>query len=237
VQREHSDPERVRGDPEQVRGTEPEIRPQPRLTRPMHDQGGYERVAKPILDRIAGVLLSIVTMPIVLVILFAIRARLGSPALFRQRRVGRFGQDFTVYKFRTMDRDRRDSDVGFSAGDRRVNHKSTADPRHTDVGRFLRAWSLDEIPQFWNVALGDMSLVGPRPELPQIVAQYEEWQHRRHEVKPGVTGLWQVSARGEKPMHEATDIDIKYVESVSFSTDLKILLHTPTAALGSQKGH
>ena len=162
---------------------------------------------------------------------------MGRPAVFRQERVGRFGKTFTVYKFRTMMPDRRAVVVPVDGQDRRVNHKSMDDPRHTDLGRFLRKWSLDEIPQFWNLALGHMSLIGPRPELPSIVERYEPWQHRRHEVKPGLTGLWQVSARGDVPMHEATHIDVAYVDDVSLAQDLKIVIRTPKAMLGSNKGH
>ncbi len=100
--------------------------------------------------------------------------------------------------------------------DRRQTHKTTDDPRHTRVGRFLRKWSLDELPQFWNVVCGDMSLVGPRPELVEIVARYEPWQHQRHTVKPGLTGLWQVSSRGTGMMHLHTDIDLDYIETMGF---------------------
>jgi lipopolysaccharide/colanic/teichoic acid biosynthesis glycosyltransferase len=163
--------------------------------------------------------------------------QLGRPAIFKQQRVGRDGREFTVYKLRTMKEDRRKKVAAFEGPDRRVNHKSPDDPRHVPLGRFLRKWSLDELPQFWNVALGHMSLVGPRPELPHIVARYQAWQHRRHAVKPGVTGLWQISERGDVPMHEATDVDIEYVDSVSFRKDLRILLMTVPAALGSNKGH
>lgn len=208
-----------------------------RVVPDVHVAGVYEASIKPVLDRVAGVTLSIITFPLVLVIVIAIWSSLGRPAIFKQVRVGRFGREFTVYKFRTMGHDRRLDDVGITHIDRRVNHKSADDPRHTNLGRTLRKWSLDEIPQFWNMALGDMSLVGPRPELPHIVGDYEPWQHRRHEVKPGLTGLWQVSARGDAPMHEATDIDVDYVENVTFMGDLKILIQTPGAALGSRKGH
>jgi len=209
------------------------LRPVPVL----HESGIYESAVKPLLDRVAGIALSIVTFPIVVLVVGAIWATMGRPAIFKQLRVGRFGAEFTVYKFRTMEADRRATPVPFEHPDRRVNHKSLEDPRHTDLGRFLRKWSLDEIPQFWNVALGTMSLVGPRPELPDIVGRYEPWQHRRHEVKPGLTGLWQVSARGDAPMHEATDIDIDYVDNVSFLEDVKIMIRTPVAALGSRKGY
>jgi lipopolysaccharide/colanic/teichoic acid biosynthesis glycosyltransferase len=202
-----------------------------------HAPGSYERYVKPFIDRSAGILLSLITLPIVLVIVPLIWWQMGRPAIFTQERIGRFGVPFTVYKFRTMNQDRRMAAVPIDGDERRVNHKSTDDPRHTSLGRFLRKWSLDEIPQFWNVALGHMSLIGPRPELPSIVDRYEPWQHRRHEVKPGLTGLWQVSARGDVPMHEATDIDIAYVEDVCFSTDFRIVVRTPSAMLGSNKGH
>jgi lipopolysaccharide/colanic/teichoic acid biosynthesis glycosyltransferase len=209
----------------------------PRAVPDVHEQDMYEKVAKPVVDRIAGAVLSIVTFPLIMILVPLIWANLGRPAIFKQVRIGRFGREFTVYKLRTMESDRRDSSSPIGHTDRRVNHKSTSDPRHTSVGRFLRKWSLDEIPQFWNLAIGDMSLVGPRPELPEIVNKYEPWQHRRHEVRPGITGLWQVSARGDAPMHEATDIDIDYVEEIGLVEDLRIVLSTPQAVLGSKKGH
>ena len=209
----------------------------PRAVPVVHDAGVYEVFVKPVLDRVVGVVLSVVTFPLVVVIAVAIWVSMGSPVIFRQVRIGRFGREFTVFKFRTMEPDRRAVRVAFEHPDRRMNHKSVEDPRHTGLGQFLRKWSLDEVPQFWNVALGDMSLVGPRPELPEIVGRYEPWQHRRHEVRPGLTGLWQVSARGDVPMHEATDIDVDYVDHVSFVEDVKILARTPGAVLGSRRGH
>ena len=196
----------------------------------------YVRFLKPIFDRVGGIVLSLATLPVMLVVVPIIWAKMGFPALFVQERVGRHGRVFRVYKLRTMQPDRRVYAATFSGSDRRVNHKSPDDPRLTALGRFLRKWSIDELPQFWNVALGHMSLVGPRPELVSIVETYEAWQHRRHVVKPGVTGLWQVSARGEEPMHERTDIDISYVERVSFLTDLGILIRTIPAALGRRTG-
>lgn len=209
----------------------------PRAVPDIRTGGAYQSVVKPVLDRIAGILLSIATLPLVVVIVGSIWWTMGRPAIFKQQRVGRFGEEFTVYKFRTMGMDRRGSDLSIAHDDRRVNHKSEEDPRHTSLGRFLRKWSLDEVPQFWNVALGNMSLIGPRPELPAIVTRYEPWQHQRHDVKPGLTGLWQVSARGDAPMHEATDVDIEYVDHVTFRNDLSIVVRTPAAMLGSRKGH
>lgn len=213
-----------------------EEKPQLRAVPEPRPVTGYERFAKPLIDRVAGIVLSIVTLPLLMVVVPLIWATMGFPAIFKQRRVGRFGEEFTVYKLRTMRHDRRVTEADFTGPDRRVNHKSPADPRHTPLGRFLRKWSIDEIPQLWNVALGQMSLIGPRPELPYLVARYEQWQHMRHETRPGMTGLWQVSARGDIPMHEATELDIDYVRNLSFTMDLKILILTLPAMLGMRKG-
>lgn len=213
------------------------VQPLLRVVPDIAKRGAYAGLVKPAIDRIGGVILSVITLPLLMVIIPLIWWKLGRPAIFKQQRVGRNGEEFTVYKLRTMQPDRRERVISFDGEDRRVNHKSPDDPRHVPLGRFLRKWSLDELPQFWNVALGHMSLVGPRPELPHIVDTYDDWQHRRHAVKPGITGLWQVSERGEVPMHEATDVDIEYVESVSLAFDLRILALTIPAALGSQKGH
>jgi len=208
-----------------------------RVVPDLTDRSAYEKFVKRLIDRLGGLVLTVMTFPILMVVVPLIWWKLGRPAIFKQKRVGLNGREFTLYKLRTMRPDRRQTTVPFDGIDRRVNHKSPDDPRHVPLGRFLRKWSLDELPQFWNVALGHMSLVGPRPELPHIVAKYESWQHRRHEVKPGITGLWQVSERGDVPMHEATGVDIEYVDSVSLKADIRILLLTVPAALGSQKGH
>jgi lipopolysaccharide/colanic/teichoic acid biosynthesis glycosyltransferase len=135
-----------------------------------------------------------------------------------------------VLKFRTMRPDRRGQRTPVIE-DRRHTHKSERDPRHTAVGRRLRKWSLDELPQVWNVLRGDMSLVGPRPELVEVVEHYAPWQRQRHLVRPGITGLWQVSKRGEGLMHLYTDVDLEYVATLSFRRDLGILLRTIPAAL------
>ncbi|MBT8250110.1 MAG: sugar transferase [Acidimicrobiia bacterium] len=197
----------------------------------------YVQIVKPVIDYIGGLVLTIVTLPICLIVAFLVYRDLGNPIILKQQRVGRGGRVFNVYKFRSMEPDRRAGPPDFVGADRRVTHKDANDPRLTDLGRFMRKWSLDELPQLWNVVLGDMSLVGPRPEMVQIVEQYEPWQHQRHVVKPGITGLWQVSARGDLPMHEATDIDIDYVDSISFAKDLEILFKTIPAAMGDGKGH
>lgn len=214
--------------PQVVAGTDAAVR----------QRGIYERYIKGAIDRVAGLVLLVLTLPIAVPVAIVVFIDLGGPIFLRQERVGRDGKVFRVIKFRSMEPDRRGRSMqAFVGSDRRVNHKSEDDPRLTPVGRFIRKWSLDELPQLINVVLGQMSLVGPRPEMVQIVERYEPWQHARHQVKPGVTGLWQVSARGEVPMHEATHIDLEYVNTVSFMTDLRILAKTIPAALGDRTGH
>ena len=211
-----------------TQGVQPieEARAVPHIVPDVHSRGAYEKVVKPAFDRITGIALSILTLPLVLLIVPGIWMSLGSQAVYKQRRIGRFGREFTVYKFRTMETDRRNGVVQISHDDRRKNHKSEDDPRHIPYGRFLRKWSLDEIPQLWNIALGSMSLVGPRPELPEIVARYEEWQHRRHEVKPGLTGLWQVMGRKDLPLHENLEYDFYYINNQTLFLDLLIMVET-----------
>lgn len=198
-------------------------------------RGAYVRVVKPVLDRVlaaAGLVLAAVPMAVVALV---VAVSMGRPVLFRQRRVGIDGQPFDVLKFRTMKPDRRAARVEVPH-DRRTTHKSPADPRHTRVGRFLRRYSIDELPQLVNVVRGEMSIVGPRPELEDVVAGYPLALNQRHHVKPGLTGLWQVAARGTGPMHENGHWDLAYVESVSLRTDLRIIARTPRAMLGSNTG-
>lgn len=196
----------------------------------------YERFVKPVIDWVGALVLFLLTAPLTLTIAIAIRATMGGPVILRQERVGKYGKVFTLYKFRTMEPDRRANEIPFIGEDRRRTHKHPHDPRITDTGRFLRVWSLDELPQFINVLKGEMSLVGPRPEMVGIVASYEDWQHRRHAVKPGITGMWQISERGNKALHDCTESDLEYLERVSAWTDIKILTLTPLAALGLRRG-
>ena len=193
--------------------------------------GVYLRAVKPAFDRVAGVVLFLLALPVLLVCAVAVRISVGPGIFFAQERIGRNNRVFSIYKFRTMEHDRRGRAGGRYAGpERRRTHKHPADPRLTRTGRFLRKWSLDELPQLWNIVRGDMSLVGPRPELVSVVARYDGWQHARHQVKPGLTGLWQVSARGGgRPMHEHVHIDLQYVARVSPLLDLQILARTPIA--------
>jgi lipopolysaccharide/colanic/teichoic acid biosynthesis glycosyltransferase len=185
----------------------------------------YEHFVKRPLDLVLAVLLALLSLPILLGLALAIRFSVGSGVIYRQVRVGRGGRRFTMVKFRTMLPDRRVSQ-SYQAVDRRICHKRDDDPRHTDVGRWIRKTSLDELPQLWNVVKGDMSLVGPRPELPSVVERYEPWQHTRHQIRPGLTGLWQVSPRAGGLASEGVHLDLDYMQKLSLVTDCKILLRT-----------
>lgn len=139
---------------------------------------------------------------------------------------------------RRCGRDRRQGERRSPEATRRRNHKSPDDPRHTQLGRLLRASSLDELPQLVNVLRGELSLVGPRPELPEVVAGYEPWQHARHAVKPGLTGIWQITDRANgEPMHLHVGRDLEYVKRISARTDLGILLLTVPVLLGLSRGN
>ena len=194
-------------------------------------EGIYLSFVKPACDRFFAAVILVVLSPVLLFTSIALRLTLGKGVLFRQERIGKGGVPFTVLKFRTMKADRRQERVVVDS-DRRRTHKSTSDPRHTRLGKLLRATAIDELPQFVNVLRGDMSIIGPRPELPIVVEKYQPWQHLRHDVRPGLTGLWQVSERGKgEAMHERVDVDLSYCDSVGFLTDLRILLATPFALI------
>ena len=192
----------------------------------------YQRFVKPLVDRVAAGLLLVALLPVLAVVAGTIAVTLGRPILFGQTRTGKDGEPFSMLKFRTMRPDRRMRAEPFDGPDRRTIHKSANDPRHTTIGRFLRKLSLDELPQLVNVLRGDMSLVGPRPEIAALTADYLDWQQTRHTVKPGVTGLWQTTARGDgRLLHECVDLDLQYIRGMSFRTDVAILLRTPLAML------
>ena len=172
--------------------------------------------------------------PAFAVIAVAIRATDHGPVFFKQTRVGKNGGTFQVWKFRTMvvDAEARQAhlaELNESAGG--MLFKMRRDPRITRVGGWLRRWSLDELPQLINVALGEMSLVGPRPALPAEAEKYGFDMQRRHMVKPGITGLWQVSGRSDLPYDEAVRLDVRYVENWSVALDLQILWKTCSAVI------
>lgn len=198
----------------------------------------YLRFVKPIFDVAIAAVLLVVAIPVLVAIALVVFVSLGHPIILRQERVGQGGRRFTVYKFRSMHADRRSGRSQPILEDRRITHKHPDDPRLTPSGRLLRKLSLDELPQLVNVVKGNMSLVGPRPELPAIVeSHYQPQQHRRHDVKPGITGLWQVSERGNGMMHEHVDVDLAYVANIGLLTDLRIVARTIPAALSSHQGY
>ncbi len=191
--------------------------------------GPYDRFVKRTLDIVAASILLIVLAPLIATVALAVRLTMGSKVLFFQERVGRGGRAFRMVKFRSMRHDRRASAMDeeeWDGQDRRLTHKTSADPRHTQVGRFIRKWSLDELPQLFNVLRGHMSLVGPRPELVQVAMRHGLIDHPRHLVRPGITGLWQVSDSRSSLLHENVHIDLEYVRKVSFLGDCRILLRT-----------
>lgn len=192
---------------------------------------GASRVVKSILDRIGAAVGLLVLAPVMIAIAIAIRHDSPGPVFFRQIRVGKGGREFVIFKFRTMCTDaelRRSALHDRNEGDG-VLFKMRDDPRITRVGRVLRRGSLDELPQLINVVLGEMSLVGPRPPLPEEVMAYPSDMRRRLAVSPGLTGLWQVSGRSDLSWEETVRLDLRYVENWSFSLDFVILLRTLSA--------
>ncbi|MBN2468482.1 MAG: exopolysaccharide biosynthesis polyprenyl glycosylphosphotransferase [Deltaproteobacteria bacterium] len=190
-------------------------------------------IIKRIFDITITSLVMIPLLPILGLIALAIKLDSRGPVFFRQERAGENGTLFKMLKFRTMvvDAEARQEEVNEILPDGTIIHKHANDPRVTRVGRFLRRYSLDELPQFFNVLRGEMSLVGPRPEMPWLVDKYEHWQRRRFAVPQGLTGWWQINARSDKPMHLNTEDDLYYVYNYSLWLDIKILLRTPWAAL------
>jgi exopolysaccharide biosynthesis polyprenyl glycosylphosphotransferase len=193
-------------------------------------------MAKRALDVALAALLLLLALPVVTMIAAAIKLTSGGNVLFRQTRCGLNGRFFTLYKFRTMVED---------AEDRRRDllhlnemngpvFKLKSDPRVTWLGRILRRFSLDELPQFWNVLRGDMSLVGPRPPIPEEVAQYQRWQRRRLAMKPGLTCLWQISGRNDVDFDRWMQLDLEYIDSWTPMLDVKILLKTIPVVLSGR---
>lgn len=194
---------------------------------------GLPRMFKRAFDIIISIIFIILSAPIMAAVSIAIRFDSAGPILFRQIRVGENNKPFEMLKFRTMvaDAERRMMEKLEDAGENDIVHKHADDPRVTKVGRFLRRYSLDELPQLFNVLKGEMSLVGPRPEMPWLVDRYRPWQRKRFAVPQGITGWWQINGRSEKPMHLNTDEDLYYIYNYSLWLDIKILLMTPIAVI------
>ncbi len=188
----------------------------------------YQRIVKRTFDLVCSTLAILVSLPFMGMIAIAIRIDSRGSVFYRQKRVGENGRLFEMIKFRTMvtDADKLQNLVEKKDARGRILHKTAGDPRITAVGRFLRRTSLDELPQLINVLKGEMSLVGPRPEMPFLVDKYALWQRKRFAVPQGITGWWQINGRSDKPMHLHTDEDLYYVQHYSIWLDLHIILKT-----------
>jgi len=194
---------------------------------------GWQSVVKRTIDLVGAVLILILISPLLVAIAAAIWIESPGPIIFRQPRMGRNGRVFTFFKFRSMT-----SDAESRRGELLRHNESTGplfkireDPRVTRVGRVLRRFSLDELPQLFNVIRGEMSLVGPRPPLPSEVAHYELWQKDRLLVPGGITGLWQVSGRSDLTFEQMVELDLTYIKTWSLWSDLTILVRTVTCVI------
>jgi lipopolysaccharide/colanic/teichoic acid biosynthesis glycosyltransferase len=203
-----------------------------------------QQFGKRTLDIIIGTLGIMLLLPVFAVLLLVIRLDSPGPAIFRQRRVGQYEKLFTCLKFRTLyhnanEEVHRQAIRRLWAGERLSEdpnspYKLTNDARVTRVGHWLRRTSLDELPQLLNVLRGEMSIVGPRPVIPYELEHFQEWHHERHNVKPGITGAWQVGGRGRLNLEEMLELDIEYVRTWSVWTDLKLIVLTiPSIVRGS----
>lgn len=195
--------------------------------------------AKLAMKRAFDILFSAVALtllaPVFLVIAVLIKCDDGGPVFFRQQRVGRYGEPFTIHKFRTMcvDAEAKIDALIAANGGAALLFKLEDDPRITPIGKFLRKYSLDELPQFWSVLRGGMSVVGPRPQVSREVAEYSDVHHRRLLIKPGITGLWQVNGRSELSMDESIRLDLRYVENWSLVGDTTLIIKTIGVVLRS----
>jgi len=194
----------------------------------------YTEYGKRIVDVVLAGISLIVLLPLLVALALMVRVNLGpGGVIYRQKRVGRDGRPFDIYKFRSMLPDRRRQSQPFVGRDRRKTHKCDNDPRHTPFGRFIRASSLDELPQLLNVLKGDMSLVGPRPELVDVASRTGLTAHPRHKGRPGITGMFQVSPfRSTNRITAGLHLDIAYVADVRFTRDLVIIVKTIGVLLG-----
>ncbi|MFD5826125.1 sugar transferase [Lentzea sp. NPDC060358] len=194
---------------------------------------GIARFVKRVVDVSASATALVLLSPVVLALAVAIKVDSAGPVLYRQTRSGRHGREFQVWKFRTMTpgADRLQHELAATNEAGGPLFKMRADPRVTRLGRHLRRWSLDELPQLVNVLMGQMSLVGPRPPLPSELRRYDRDVRRRLLVKPGMTGLWQISGRSDLTWHAGVELDLYYVENWSFTLDLIVLWKTARAVL------
>ncbi len=193
------------------------------LTMKYRSQNPFQYKIKLIIDKFSALLFLLILSPLLLLIAIAIKINSNGPFLFKQKRLGFQGKEFIIYKFRTMNinaKDLRNPDGS--------TYNSDNDPRLTKVGRILRVSSLDEIPQLINILKGEMSIIGPRPDLPEFYMYYDNHQIKKLDVLPGITGLAQINGRNEIPHSERIDFDIKYIKNYSLILDLRIAIKTFT---------
>ena len=214
------------------------IRPQPDIGQE-HTIDGLNYIVKRTMDIIGALTGIILTLVVTPVIALAIKIDTKGPVIFKQERIGADGRPFTLYKFRSMHANAELELAHIVNFDELIDpvYKQKDDPRLTRVGRVLRRWSFDELPQFWNVLKGDMSLVGPRPEETRFVEMYEPWHRRRLAVKPGMTGSMQVNGRGDLPLDTRVQLDLDYIENYSIWCDVVILLETFPAVMRGSGAH
>ena len=194
---------------------------------------GFQRFGKRLMDIAVSSVALLFLAPIMVAVALAIKLEDGGPVFYRAERVGENGRLFRMLKFRSMvvDADKLQHLVSHVEEDGTLIFKTANDPRVTKVGRFIRKASIDELPQLINVLLADMSLVGPRPELPWLVEEYEPWQRKRFAVPQGITGWWQINGRSDNPMHMHTEQDLYYIQHYSWWLDILILWRTISVVL------
>ena len=198
----------------------------------------YE-VIKRLIDIVCPFLGVLILSPLFVIIAIIIKTTSKGPVFFSQKRVGKDGKEFDMYKFRSMVVNAEELKEKLAAQNEMSGpmFKMKDDPRVTKVGKFIRKTSIDELPQLWNVLKGDMSLVGPRPSLPKEVAQFEDWMHKRLEVKPGLTCYWQVSGRNNIDFEDWMKLDCKYVDERNTWVDIKLIFKTVGVLFGDKNAH
>jgi exopolysaccharide biosynthesis polyprenyl glycosylphosphotransferase len=200
---------------------------------------GWKHFVKDAFDMVTGAMAFVLTLPIVLVFGFLVWAEDRGPVFFRQRRLGQNGREFLMFKLRSMavgaEKQHGQMLKDANTSPNAIMYKNPEDPRVTRIGKFMRKWSIDELPQFMNVLRGEMSMVGPRPPMPIEVMGYEDHAYRRLLVKPGITGLWQVSGRNELTWEETVALDLNYVENWSVIGDMILLVRTLKVIVALQR--
>jgi exopolysaccharide biosynthesis polyprenyl glycosylphosphotransferase len=196
-------------------------------------------LVKRVLDLVGSVVALVVLSPVCAIATILVKATSPGPVFFRQTRIGLNGRTFTLYKFRSMYKDAEQRRAALAGRNEMSGpvFKIKDDPRITPIGKWMRRFSIDELPQFWNVLAGDMSLVGPRPPIPEEVKKYERWQRRRLSMKPGITCLWQVSGRNGIDFDDWMRLDLAYIDTWSLRLDVQILLRTVPVVLTARGAH